>query len=515
MPLDEPFLKKNFARVATDLLTDIASGGGGRQPLTDATEGSVVRTLAEAFARELAVCYEQLDHVYRNAYLETAEGGSLDNVVALLGLKRRRGGYLEGVALFSRLTPAPEDIHIPAGTLVAGRDAPPCATIEPAVLARGERAVSVGIRAQETTDKPVIADQLNVMPRPIAGIESVRNPGDLLRRQREETDAELRLRAQGLVRAANTGTVSAIEEAARSAGISEVHIIEQPGGQPGMMTVVLGDAEIPDPVFEEAQNRIEAVRPAGIFARCERAVTVYAQITATLEVDSQRDERERKAIEATLTQQLADYVGQLAIGATLREAKIRAILTGHEAVIGVEPTGNLPLLTPYAFGEDGKLVPNTERYLVDKGDISPGLLGRVQLDQSTLPPRLSLEPSTVKARLAVRLTAQGSDGEVAPATRAALENALRQLVEQINKTIQEQQAGQLSSAALATALLKADVAGALREIRITVTHDRDGRALELGNGKPEVLQANDRSDGFGNREQLLLEPIQWVVGQDG
>ena len=86
MALERVFLKKGFAEVVDALLADIGSGMGGRLALTDANEGSVVRTLAEAFARELAVCYEQLDSVYRNAYLDSASGPALDNVVALLGM---------------------------------------------------------------------------------------------------------------------------------------------------------------------------------------------------------------------------------------------------------------------------------------------------------------------------------------------------------------------------------------------------------------------------------------------
>ena len=128
MALERVFLKKGFAEVVDALLADIGSGMGGRLALTDANEGSVVRTLAEAFARELAVCYEQLDAVYRNAYLDSASGPALDNVVALLGIERQRGGHLEGLAHFSRGQPAPEDIHIPLGTLVAGRDVPLFAT---------------------------------------------------------------------------------------------------------------------------------------------------------------------------------------------------------------------------------------------------------------------------------------------------------------------------------------------------------------------------------------------------
>src|SRR3954463_10767416 len=119
MPAD-PFRKKDFHDIVDALLATAAAGEGGRTALTDVSAGSVVRTLMESFARELAVCYEQLDIVYRYAYLDTAAGVALDNVVALLGLERQRAGFLVGAVEFSRLLPAEADIAIPAGTLVAG-----------------------------------------------------------------------------------------------------------------------------------------------------------------------------------------------------------------------------------------------------------------------------------------------------------------------------------------------------------------------------------------------------------
>ena len=121
---DAPFPRKDFAALVRDLLGFVGTGVGGNTALTDTTEGSVVRTLMEAFAREMAVAYDQLGTVYRQAYLDTAEGVALDNVVALLGLERHGAGHVEGRAVFARRQPLDADVSIPAGTLVAGRDVP-------------------------------------------------------------------------------------------------------------------------------------------------------------------------------------------------------------------------------------------------------------------------------------------------------------------------------------------------------------------------------------------------------
>ena len=83
---ERPFSKRAFGDVVRTLLDELRSGTGGRAALTDTTAGSVVRTLVEAFAREMAVCYEQLERVYEAGYLETASSGALDSVVALVGL---------------------------------------------------------------------------------------------------------------------------------------------------------------------------------------------------------------------------------------------------------------------------------------------------------------------------------------------------------------------------------------------------------------------------------------------
>jgi uncharacterized phage protein gp47/JayE len=98
-----------------------------------------VRTLTEAFARELAVCYQQLRKVYQHGFLDTAEGVALDNVVALLGMNRQRAGHLEGLVTFRRPQPAAADIPVPSGTLVSGRGAPVCVTVEDASWPRAGR----------------------------------------------------------------------------------------------------------------------------------------------------------------------------------------------------------------------------------------------------------------------------------------------------------------------------------------------------------------------------------------
>jgi hypothetical protein len=58
-------------------------------PLEALTPGSVTRTLAETFARELAKLHKQLEEVYDSAFLDTTTGDSVEVLVDGLCLRRR------------------------------------------------------------------------------------------------------------------------------------------------------------------------------------------------------------------------------------------------------------------------------------------------------------------------------------------------------------------------------------------------------------------------------------------
>jgi hypothetical protein len=69
----------------------IEAGYADSTPLKELTSGSVTRTLAETFARELAKVHEQLGEVYESAFLETAIGDSVEVLVD--GLCPRRAWW--------------------------------------------------------------------------------------------------------------------------------------------------------------------------------------------------------------------------------------------------------------------------------------------------------------------------------------------------------------------------------------------------------------------------------------
>jgi uncharacterized phage protein gp47/JayE len=98
--------------------------------LTDLNAGSVAGTLARAFARELSLLYEQMNEAYRRAFVDTASGSALDNVVALLNVTREAAVAATGIVTFSRKSPADKTYPIKAGTKVADKSGRVFLTLE-------------------------------------------------------------------------------------------------------------------------------------------------------------------------------------------------------------------------------------------------------------------------------------------------------------------------------------------------------------------------------------------------
>jgi hypothetical protein len=88
-------------------------------PLTDFNVGSVTRTVTEAIAREIAFVYQQIKAVYLSGFIDTATGPSLDFVVSILGIVRKRKDFAEGLVTFFRDPSSPDgNVSILEGTLV-------------------------------------------------------------------------------------------------------------------------------------------------------------------------------------------------------------------------------------------------------------------------------------------------------------------------------------------------------------------------------------------------------------
>jgi len=474
-----PFEVKDFSTLVEGMLEDMGQG-----KLTDKTEGSVVRTLAEVFARELAVCYQQLDKVYRFGFLDTAEGVALDNVVALLGVKRYQPGHVEGRVTFARRQPAPDDINIIAGTLVTGRDVAQFQVLRRVTLKKGDTEIDAEIRSVESGVDGVEPRKLVVLPRPIWGIETVTNQSKLILRQNKETDDELRERSRYTLHKTNLGTVSALEIAVRSQGIEQVSVQEQIEDKPGQIEITLGDTQISDNLLEQVKIAIEEVRPAGIRVRVASATRIWLRLYAKLELDKEYLAYKKEEIIAEAEQALERYVSSLGNGDRLRWSKVRSILSNHDSVVEIYPGDEAIDFFQVFMRKNGVENDVASEYLGRNHDVIVGSTERVGLDTKRKAIRLVVEPPFKDVWLDVVLssTSNGGADDVIASVSSRLNEALSMIEE---------------GDAFSYQALK-EAAGV--DIKcFEVTHDGSARVL--------IMNEEGDSDQLATRERIQLRRV--------
>lgn len=120
-----------------------------RSPLTDINVGSVTRTLSEAIGREIATVYGTINLAYLAGFIDTAEGRSLDHVVAILGVTRKTAEFAEGLVTFFRTSGIEGNITIPAGLgLATTKGNVLFVTSQARTLQRGQVRLDVPVRGR-------------------------------------------------------------------------------------------------------------------------------------------------------------------------------------------------------------------------------------------------------------------------------------------------------------------------------------------------------------------------------
>ena len=254
----------------TDVWVGFERQPGGPPPLlNDRNPGSVVRTLAEAFALEFAMLSHQLELVYDAAFIDTAAGLDLEQVAALVGVQRRGATHAVGEVVFRRSTPAPADITIVAGTRVSTVGAPGV-TVETTTtvsLRRGAFSAAAPVRATVPGPGGVTPGRtLTLVHRPIFGVSEVLNPEPLAFGGGSEPDEELRSRARRALEVSGRATPAAIRGALGALdGIREQDVLveEDHLSSPGVVRVTVA-AEITPTTAILASQLLEDMRPAGV-----------------------------------------------------------------------------------------------------------------------------------------------------------------------------------------------------------------------------------------------------------
>lgn len=251
-------------------------------PVTDLNVGSVVRTLLESVARELALEEQYLERIYRSAFLETAEGGSLDRVAALVGETRLPAGHPLVRVRFARNATTGGRITVPAGTIVTDGDGNRFRTSAVLVLEPGEASreiVAVGVTKETAPVAAGAIDRLEVL---VAGVSAVTNPEPAARAAAPETDDAFRRRTRGALHGVVRGTLDALRYGVLGVpGVKDVTLVEFPNGVPGEVRIDVAYDQPGNTGAEQAvAERIAQLRPAGI--RVLSAAAAHRRVHTTI-----------------------------------------------------------------------------------------------------------------------------------------------------------------------------------------------------------------------------------------
>lgn len=145
--------------------------------ISDLYVGSVVRTLCESVGLEIARLNAQLEGVYESGFIDTASGRALDNVVSILGAQRVKAGRFSCELEFTRVSGSRGEINIFQGSRVITEDGNvEYETTASVTMIDGQNTIRVQARDKEENTQGLAAGELNIMAKPITGIEKVTNP---------------------------------------------------------------------------------------------------------------------------------------------------------------------------------------------------------------------------------------------------------------------------------------------------------------------------------------------------
>ena len=323
-------------------------------PLTDVNIGSVIRTLLETIGVEMALTYQQLEHVYKSAFVETAEGDALDRVVGLVGVQRTPGGRPVAKLRFTRRPGTQGEVFIASGTPVTDDKGNRYVTIASATMDPGESTREVTAFGDSAGTAEVEKDTLRFLEITIAGISEVTNPDPARRLTAPESDEQLRVRARGAMRSTMRGTVDAIRFGLLAIeGVKDVAILERPNGIAGEVKIDVAYSTESESVKALVAARIEDLRPAGIRVITGEAQKLDAEVTAVLTLaGASLPTADVTAIHTSVSDKLKQALLAIAPGGAVRRSQLTALVLADTRVVDADITitGNGQELTSLPEG---------------------------------------------------------------------------------------------------------------------------------------------------------------------
>jgi hypothetical protein len=312
-----------------------------RSPLTDINVGSVTRTLSEAIGREIATAYGTINLAYLAGFIDTAEGSSLDYVVAILGIVRKTAEFAEGLVTFFRTSGVEGNITIPAGLgLTTAKGEASLVTTQLRTLQRGQIRIDVPVRAADGFAGEagrVDAGAITEMIQPVAGIDRITNFDPMIRAAADETDQELRDRARAALRALGKATLAALDRVIREGRGEPVEFFDPNSplanrSAPGHVAVVV-DA---DPErLAGIQASVHQTRAAGVVATLiARYVFITPHVVVAIQPGISNAGKEQ--IAGDVIAAIQGYVDGLTAGDPADGAAMLEAVSGVDDVVGAQ-----------------------------------------------------------------------------------------------------------------------------------------------------------------------------------
>ncbi|MDD4255728.1 MAG: baseplate J/gp47 family protein [Methanofollis sp.] len=311
----------------------------------DLGDPSPLGQFLKALSYEFARTWQLLESVYYSGYLDTAQGASLDAVVAILGMERNPATTAGGTVTFARSSAAPAGgLLIPAGTQVATADSSVTFSTSAAVtLVEGGTSIGAAVQADEPgAGGNVAIATITAILTPVAGIETVTNAAAMAGGADTESDAALRARTRTYAPQARA-TISALESALLDVdGVTAAGIVED-FDTSSITCVVSGGAD------EDLLAVIEATRPAGIQVSLSRPDEVSITVTATVrKLAGYTDEQVQTAVSSAIN----SYLSGLALGEDIEYSDVVGAILNAEGVDGLNACSATDGTTAAdAFGE--------------------------------------------------------------------------------------------------------------------------------------------------------------------
>ena len=490
------FKKKSYETIVEDILADLT---GADSPFTDRNIGSVTLTLVEAFSREVATLYAQLEKTYLSAYVDTAEGAALDFVVSILGVNRIRAGRPVGVVEFSRNTPAPGDITIPRGTAVSDSNSNRYVTIEEKTLRQGQTAIEVTVRAASEEIQPVDQKALNLMPQPVVGIETVTNREATVRSTEDESDEYLRKRAKTALYGAGKATIDAIRFAVMEQGVESVVIHDMPRGVPGELDVIVDYGVNRNGLEDEVKEAIAATRAAGIWVNLRDSVGVYLTIIIKVTLSAPLQKSEESLLADTIQGSIAAYIKGLKAGEPVLNNKIVALAMADSRVQNVSfaievedaaerimPNGDVHMgrMEKASLPKNGIMV----TFYVAQPVIQPEKMARK-------PDEESIGPAPVQVEVAITV-GLNQDFVAKIGDPTAAEGRVKTIIEnRIRAYVTELFAGDAIKYADLLESLESEEKYTISTLKLINTHTRDGLVVTLDtSGRNDWVRKEDQDN---------------------